>query len=163
MSWLCCSRIMAVVLSPAGAPLDSKDRDLVSWASKRLVTRTNEARSVQSGRRIKTSDWPRLPLDYSSRFDYPNRKSYLLRALHAINGLLSSFADVPGGAYGKDARIAIDQQHPFQKTSTLIVKKVFIPSVFHQLGYDHDDGAIRILLRKVENELNDGNDDEAVW
>src|SRR5260370_35629857 len=36
-------------------------------------------------------------------------------------------------------------------------------SVFRELWDDHDDAAIRMLLRKVENELNEGDDDEAVW
>src|SRR3984893_3851007 len=44
----------------------------------------------------------------------------------------------------------------------MIVEEEFIPFVFHKLGYDHDDAAIRMLFRKVENELNDGNDYEAV-
>src|ERR1700687_2956785 len=75
---------------------------------------------------------------------------------------LSSVLDVPGRTHGKDALIALDKQHPFQKPAALIVEKVFIPSVFHELGYDHDDAAIRMLFGKVENELNEGNDDEAV-
>lgn len=54
------------------------------------------------------------------------------------------------------------EQHPLQKPATLIVQEVFIPFVFHELRYDHNDAAIGVLLRKVENELNDGNDDEAV-
>src|SRR5260370_19970646 len=36
-------------------------------------------------------------------------------------------------------------------------------SVFRELWDDHDDGAMRMLLGKVENELNEGDDDEAVW
>ena len=59
--------------------------------------------------------------------------------------------------------IPTDEQNPFQKPTTLIVKEVFIPSIFHELRNHDDDGAIRMLFRKIENELNDGNDDEAVW
>src|SRR5713226_9372495 len=70
-----------------------------------------------------------------------------------------SFPDVPGRAHRKDALVAADEQHPFQKPATLIVKKIFIPFVFHELGYDHDDGAIRILFRKIKDELDDRNDD----
>ena len=73
-----------------------------------------------------------------------------------------SFPDVPGRTHRKDAFIATGEQHPFQKSATLIVEEVFIPFVFHKLGYDHDDAATGMLCRKVENELNDGNDDEAV-
>ena len=41
--------------------------------------------------------------------------------------------DVPGSAHGENAFIAAGEQHPFQKPATLIVEKIFIPSVFHQL------------------------------
>src|SRR5260370_35551335 len=76
---------------------------------------------------------------------------------------LSSSADVPGRSHRKDALVAVGEQHPFEKAAALIVEKVFKPSVFHELGYNHDDAAIGMLLGKVEDELNDGNDDEAVW
>src|SRR6266436_800775 len=75
---------------------------------------------------------------------------------------LSSFADVPGSRHGKDVLVAVDQQQPFQKTPALIVQKVFIPAVLHELGYDHNNAAIRVLFRKIEYELNDRDDDEAV-
>lgn len=75
---------------------------------------------------------------------------------------LGSFPDVPGRSHRKDTLIAADEKHPFQKPATLIVKEVFIPFVFHELGYDHDDAAIGMFFRKVENELNDGNDNKAV-
>ena len=55
---------------------------------------------------------------------------------------LCSFPDVPRRSHRKDALIALDEQHPFQKPATLIVKEVFIPFVFHELGYDHDDAAV---------------------
>ena len=72
-----------------------------------------------------------------------------------------SFPDVPGGSDRKDTLISADEKHPFQKASTLIMKEVLIPFVFHELGYDHDDAAIGIFFRKIENELNDGNANEA--
>src|SRR5258708_28845799 len=75
---------------------------------------------------------------------------------------LSSSADVPGGSHCKDALVAVGEQHPFEKAAALIVEKVFKPAVFHELGYDYDDAAIGMLLGKIEDELNDGNDDEAV-
>ena len=75
---------------------------------------------------------------------------------------LSASSHVPGRTHRKDAFISANEQHPFQKPATLIVKEVFIPSVFHKLRNHHDDGAIGMLFRKIENELNDGNDDEAV-
>ena len=80
----------------------------------------------------------------------------------SLDDVISCGPGVPGRAHRKDAFIAADEQHPFQKPATLIVKEVFIPFVFHKLGYDHDDAASGMLLRKVENELNDGKDDEAV-
>lgn len=43
---------------------------------------------------------------------------------------LFSFADVPGGAYGEDALIALHEEHPFQHAATLIVEEVFEPAVF---------------------------------
>ena len=75
---------------------------------------------------------------------------------------LGSLPDVPGRTHRKDAFIAAGEQHPFQKPTTLIVKKILIPFAFHKLGYDHDDAASRMLFRKVENELNDGNNNETV-
>ena len=80
----------------------------------------------------------------------------------SLDDVISCGPGVPGRAHRKDAFVAAGEQHPFQKPATLIVKEVFIPFVFHKLGYDHDDAASGMLLRKVENELNDGNDDEAV-
>ena len=84
------------------------------------------------------------------------------RAHPHLGGNSAWVPHVPGRAHRKDAFIAAGQQHPFQKPAALIVKEVFIPFVFHQLGYDHDDAAVGMLFRKIENELNDGNDDEAV-
>ena len=75
---------------------------------------------------------------------------------------LGSFPDIPGRSHRKNTLIAAGEKHPFQKPATLIVKEVFVPFVFHELGYDHDDAAIGMLFRKIEDELNGGNDDEAV-
>ena len=55
--------------------------------------------------------------------------------------LISPLPDVPGRAHRKDAFIAAGEQHPFQKPAALIVEEVFIPFVFHKLGYDDDDAA----------------------
>src|SRR2546425_875813 len=73
-----------------------------------------------------------------------------------------SLPGIPGRSHRKDTLIAADEQHPFQKPAALIVKEVFIPFVFSELGYDHDDAAIGMLFRKLEDELNDGNYDAAV-
>src|SRR5208283_4975078 len=70
--------------------------------------------------------------------------------------------DVPGRTHCEDAFIATGEKHPFQKMATLIVEEVLVPFVLHELRYDHDDIASRMFFRKIENELNDGNDDEAV-
>jgi len=75
---------------------------------------------------------------------------------------LGSFPDVPGRTHRKDAFIAPGEKHPLQKSGTLIVEEVFVPFVLHQFRYDHDNAASGMLFRKIENELNDGNDDEAV-
>src|SRR5271157_150014 len=75
---------------------------------------------------------------------------------------LGSLPDVPGCAYGEDVFIAAGEQHPFQKPGSLIVEEVFVPFVLHELRYDHDDIASGMFFREIENELNDGNDDEAV-
>ena len=75
---------------------------------------------------------------------------------------LFSFADVPGGADGEDALIALHKEQPLQKPAALIVEKVFVPAVFNELRDDDDDVALGMLFREIENELNDGNDDEAV-
>ena len=75
---------------------------------------------------------------------------------------LGSWSDIPGRTHREDALIAAGEEYPFQKPATLIVEEEFIPFVFYDLGYDHDDAAIRMLFREVENELNNGNDYEAV-
>jgi hypothetical protein len=73
-----------------------------------------------------------------------------------------SLPDVPGRTHREDAFVAAGEKHPFQKPTTLIVEEVFVPFVFHELGYNQNNATIGMLFRKVENELNDGNDDEAV-
>jgi len=75
---------------------------------------------------------------------------------------LGSFPDVPGRTHREDAFIATGEKHPFQKMGTLIVEEVLVPFVLHELRYDHDDITSRMFFREIENELNDGNDDEAV-
>src|ERR1019366_9406780 len=70
--------------------------------------------------------------------------------------------DVPGRTHGEDAFIATGEKHPFQQMGTLIVEQVFVPFVLDELRYDHDDIASRMFFRKIENELHDGNNDEAV-
>jgi hypothetical protein len=72
------------------------------------------------------------------------------------------FPDVPWRTHREDALIPAGEKHPFQKPAALIVKEVLIPFVFHELGYDHNNAASGVFLRKVEDELNDGNDDKAV-
>jgi hypothetical protein len=64
---------------------------------------------------------------------------------------LGSLPDVRGRAHSEDAFIAAGEKHPFQKAAALIVEEVFVPFVFHKLGYDYDDAAIGMLFRKVEN------------
>jgi hypothetical protein len=75
---------------------------------------------------------------------------------------LGSLPHVPRRTHREDAFIAAGEKHPFQKPTALIVKEVFIPSVLHKLRYDDDNAASGMFLRKVEDELNDGNDDKAV-
>src|SRR5271167_3819279 len=75
------------------------------------------------------------------------------------SGLLT---DVPGGTHGEYAFIAAGEQHPFQKPGPLVVEKVFVPFVLHELRYDHDNVASGMFFREIENELNDGNNDETV-
>ena len=66
---------------------------------------------------------------------------------------LSAFAYVPGRADGKDALVAMDQQHPFEKPAALIMEEIFIPAVFHELGNDYHNAAIRTLFGKMDDEL----------
>ena len=75
---------------------------------------------------------------------------------------LGSFTDIPRRTHGEDAFIAAGEKHPFQKSATLIVEEVFVPPVLDKLRYDHNNVARGMFLRKVEDELNNGNDDEAV-
>lgn len=75
---------------------------------------------------------------------------------------LSLIPDVPGRAHREDAFIPSGQQHPFQKSAALIVKEVFKPSALHEFGNDDDYSAGGMPFRKIEDELNDRNDDEAV-
>ena len=75
---------------------------------------------------------------------------------------LGSFTDVPGRTHRKDAFIATGEKHPFQKMGTLVVEEVFVPFVLYELRYHHDNVASGIFFREIENELNNGNDDEAV-
>ena len=75
---------------------------------------------------------------------------------------LCLFPDVPRRTQRKDAFISVSEKHPFQKPATLIVEKIFVPFVLHKLRYDHDNAASGVFFRKIENELNDGNDDKAV-
>ena len=94
-----------------------------------------------------------------------NRESRIMVAqVRVVRQCLESgpLPNVPGRTHGKDAFIAAGEKHPFQKAATLIVKEVFVPLVLHEFGYDHNNAAIGMLLRKVENELNHGNNDKAV-
>jgi hypothetical protein len=93
--------------------------------------------------------WSRGTLYYQSAARFFGRRS-------------SSSSDLPWGTHREDAFIAARQKHPFQKAASLIVEKVFVPSVLHKLRYDHNNAAIGMFLRKIENELNDGNHDKAV-
>jgi hypothetical protein len=70
--------------------------------------------------------------------------------------------NIPGRAHREDSFIAAGEKHPFQKPATLIVEKVFVPFVLHEFRYDHDNAASRMLFGEIKNELNDGNDDEAI-
>src|SRR5208283_2335291 len=71
-------------------------------------------------------------------------------------------SDVPWGTHREDAFIAAGEKRPFQQAASLIVEEVFVPFVLHKLRYDHNNAASRISLCKVEDELNDGNDDKAI-
>ena len=56
------------------------------------------------------------------------------------------FPDVPGRAHREDAFIAAGEKHPFKKAAALIVEKVFVPFVFHEFGYNHNNAAIGMLF-----------------
>jgi hypothetical protein len=75
---------------------------------------------------------------------------------------LGSLPNVPRRTHREDSFIAAGKKHPFQKPATLIVEEVFVPFVFHKLGYNHNYAAIGMLFRKVQNKLDDRNDNEAV-
>src|SRR6202040_1391910 len=79
---------------------------------------------------------------------------------HAGSMELCSFPDVPRRTHCKDAFISVSEKDPFQKPATLIVEKIFVPFVLHKLRYDHNNAASGVFFRKIENELNDGNDDK---
>ena len=49
-----------------------------------------------------------------------------------------------------------------KRRATLVVEEIFVPSVLHQLGDDHNNTAIGIFPGEIENELHDGNDHKAV-
>src|SRR5271168_3599805 len=70
--------------------------------------------------------------------------------------------DVPRCSYCENALIAAREKHPLEEPAALIVQEVFVPAVLYQFRYHHNNGALGMLLRKIENELNDGNDDEPV-
>src|ERR1022692_3609752 len=73
-----------------------------------------------------------------------------------------SSPDIPRRTHREDPLIPAREKHPFQHAPSLIVKKIFVPFVFHQFRYDPDNAAIGMFLRKVENKLDEGNDHEAV-
>ena len=75
---------------------------------------------------------------------------------------LGSLPNVPRRTHREDSFIAAGKKHPFQKPATLIVEEVFVPSILHQFRYHYNNAATGILFRKIENELYDRNDDEAV-
>lgn len=70
--------------------------------------------------------------------------------------------NVIGGADGEDPFISACQKSPLQKAGALVMEEEFIPAVFDQLRDHHDYAAAAMLLRKIQNVLNDGDNDETV-
>lgn len=71
-------------------------------------------------------------------------------------------AKIVRGAHSENALVAADQKHPFQQAAALVVEEIFVPAAFHQLGNDHDDTAIGMLVGQFQNVLNDRNNNEAI-
>ena len=76
--------------------------------------------------------------------------------------LRSLFRDVVRRADGENALVAADQESPFQEACPLIVLVILVPAIFDKLGNDDNNVSIGVLFRKLENVLNEGNNDEAV-
>ena len=109
---------------------------------------------------LKSDSWRKIPISLIDRIvSIPQGLSDPPPPLRVG---LASFPDVPGGSHCKDTLISAGEKHPFQKPTTLIVQEVFVPSILDKLGYDHDDAAGGMFFRKIQYELNDGNDDKAV-
>jgi len=59
---------------------------------------------------------------------------------------LRTHSEMVGRRQGEDAAVATYQQQPFQKPAALIVQKVFIPVVFHDLWNNDDQFAVWVLV-----------------
>src|SRR5579872_7300108 len=103
--------------------------------------------------------------NYTVTYTNLSRKSFGVSCQEVLAWLrrgISSPPDVPRRTYGKYPFIAASEKNPFEKPPPLIVEKIFVPFVLHQFGDDHDNVAAGMLFGKIEDELNDGNDDEAI-
>src|SRR5260370_6206837 len=70
--------------------------------------------------------------------------------------------DVVGGAGGENARVAADEERPFEESAALVVQKIFVPAILDQFGNDHDNLAVGVLGREFENELDNRNNYETI-
>ncbi len=70
-------------------------------------------------------------------------QSTLLMTPSLFRGLVG---DIVGRADGENALVAADEERPFEEPCALVMKEIFVPAIFDQLGNDDDDAPVGMFL-----------------
>ena len=65
--------------------------------------------------------------------------------INVLRRMLLIFGQIVRGGKRKYAFIAVRKKQEFQHAAALVVKKIFVPALFHQLGNNNDDAALRVF------------------
>ncbi len=77
-------------------------------------------------------------------------------------GRFQLVGEIAWGGQSEDALVALSEEGPLEQAAALVVEKIFEPTIFDEGGNDDDHAALRILFRKLENVLDERDDDETV-
>src|SRR5260370_28368514 len=102
---------------------------------------SNISGMILTGRGVLNSRWAD---SYLRKF----RKVTLLNLDDLFRGMLREGVR---RSYGEDARVAVDQQRPFEQAGALVVQEVLLPAALHQLRNYHPNLPRGLLLLQLPN------------
>ena len=73
------------------------------------------------------------------------------------------YLQIPRNIDDHDALVAAYEQQQLEQLSALVVQRCLPPVLYDQLGHEHGDLAIGVIVLYLQNVFDQRHQDEAVW